>query len=163
MKVSSLFFTVLFVFNLLTPIESFCQQNNLEFIVEIDNESLSRENTSVLNFIFKNNSNEELNILNHFTPFPVFFNTSMQHESGAYLGIPGGGKISFAYNHVKSYITIKPNETHTMKVNLIETLNELKVNFEKGKYSLNICYQNQYGINCENGRYPSETIEIIIQ
>jgi hypothetical protein len=117
----------------------------------------TREN-SPLKLSFVNMGSEEMRVLRHFDPLPVFFAFGMKDEDGRYLSIPGAGKIDF-YKGSIPYENLPPGGSFEIEVNLAEIL-AYPDEAHPGEYTIKATYHNQYGENCFQGAVSSNTITV---
>ncbi len=109
---------------------------------------------------FENVSGEEIRILRHFEPLPVFFAFDMVDEDGMHVAIPGAGKIDF-YEGAMKYATLPAGGTLDVDVNLAEVLTRPEL-VKPGRYMISVTYHNQYGENCFRGMVSSEPISLTL-
>jgi hypothetical protein len=106
-----------------------------------------------LRVTFENISGQEMRILQHFEPLPVFFAFNMVGEDGMHIAIPGAGKIDFYEGSIK-YATLPAGGTLNVDVNLAKVLARPEL-VKPGKYTISVTYHNQYGESCFRGMVSS--------
>jgi hypothetical protein len=107
---------------------------------------------------FQNNGDQEIRMLHHFTPLPVFFAFGLTRADGTPIGIPGAGKISFMEGQV-DYLTLRKNEFFGFETDLATLIPTTAV-LPPGQYELSVTYHNQYGENCFQGQLASTPIKL---
>jgi len=109
---------------------------------------------------FINNSENDVRLLNHFSPFPVFFSSRLMRDDGSPIALPGGGKIAL-HEGDEVYVVLSGNGSHTIEFDLAVLVSHPS-DLKPGRYSVEITYRNQYGKDCFQGQINSNQIELDI-
>lgn len=127
-------------------------------ITEVTNKASTPTNLIVA-VCFTNKSTNELKLLSIFEPVPVFFSWSVQKKGSAPLDLPGAGKIAFGPEAI-AYIHLKPNESYTLNMDLVQFIQRSGLSFADGHYEISTSYRNQYGKDCVKGIFKSNVIDV---
>jgi hypothetical protein len=133
----------------------------LALIILIVEGSFPTPESILLKVTYQNLSKEPVRILKYFDDeenLPIWFQVQMSLPDGTPLvDTRGGGKINL--RGPLEYITLKPGEAFTFKMNAAKLVNALP----EGVYKLRMTYRNQYGQTCFKGELTSNTMEVTVR
>lgn len=135
--------------------------SNLQILISAVPDTTYTQKNIPLKVIFKNtNETENIRILRHFDPLPVFFSFDIVDANNRFLDIPGAGKVDLHSDSIE-YVSLSAGENFTLDVNLAKHLtNPQKV--KTGEYTVSVTYHNQYGEDCFQGQISSQPISLVI-
>src|SRR5262249_13949695 len=113
-----------------------------------------------LRITFENTATEEIKMLRHFEPLPVFFSVEMTRADGTPIAIPGAGKISFAEGQIE-YLVLRRKESFGFEVDL-STVIPPSAEVKRGDFTVSVTYHNQYGEGCFQGQLSSAPIRLTL-
>ncbi len=119
--------------------------------------AVAAANNIPLRVMFSNSGSTDVRLLQLFDPFPVFFSLKITREDGTVVEQVDGGKVDIGEE--LKYITLKPAEAYSTLINLSSVLH---AELDKGTYTLNFSYHNQYGENCFQNEISADTIKLTI-
>ena len=120
----------------------------------------TRQNIPV-RITFQNNEDQEIRLLHHFDPLPVFFAFALKRSDGTPIGIPGAGKIDFMEGQVEC-LPLSKGEFFGFETDLADLI-PATTELQPGQYELSVTYHNQYGENCFQGVINSAPIKLMIE